>query len=131
MAEKAGNLLDDMVPSIQKTSDLVQEIAASSAEQASGVGQINSAMGQLNQATQQNASASEQLAATAEEMSGQAEQLQLVMNFFKLDGASANVRAQGANTLNKPALNKPARKVPGAGHLAEPGLAPRAQFVRF
>ncbi len=76
MAEKAGKLLDEMVPSIKKTSDLVQEIAAASAEQSSGVAQINGAMGQLNQATQQNASASEELAATAEEMSGQAGQLQ-------------------------------------------------------
>jgi methyl-accepting chemotaxis protein len=54
----------------------VQEIAAASEEQSSGVGQINTAMSQLNQTTQQNASASEELAATAEEMSGQAEQLQ-------------------------------------------------------
>ena len=58
-AEKAGQLLDTMLPSISKTSDLVQEIAASSQEQASGVGQINSAMAQLSKATQQNAAASE------------------------------------------------------------------------
>jgi methyl-accepting chemotaxis protein len=74
-----------MVPSIKKTSDLVQEIAAASQEQSSGVGQINGAMGQLNQATQQNASASEELAATAEEMGSQAEQLQELMSFFQLD----------------------------------------------
>ncbi|MEI7456451.1 MAG: methyl-accepting chemotaxis protein [Nitrosomonadales bacterium] len=90
MAEKAGKLLEAMVPSINKTSDLVQEIASASSEQASGVGQINSAMGQLNQTTQQNASASEELAATAEEMSSQAEQLQSVMTFFKLSDSAAN-----------------------------------------
>jgi methyl-accepting chemotaxis protein len=84
-AETAGKLLDVMVPSITKTSDLVQEIAAASAEQSSGVGQINTAMEQLNQITQQNASASEELAATAEEMSGQAMQLQEIMAFFKVD----------------------------------------------
>jgi methyl-accepting chemotaxis protein len=88
MAERAGKLLSSIVPSINKTSDLVQEIASASSEQASGVGQINGAMGQLNQTTQQNASASEQLAATAEEMSSQAEQLQHVMTFFKLDEAA-------------------------------------------
>jgi methyl-accepting chemotaxis protein len=85
MAEKAGKLLDEMVPSIKKTSDLVQEIAAASQEQSAGVGQINGAMGQLNKATQQNASASEELAATAEEMGGQASQLQELMAFFKLE----------------------------------------------
>lgn len=85
MAEQAGKLLDAMVPNINKTSDLVQEIASTSSEQAGGVGQINSAMGQLNQTTQQNASASEELAATAEEMNGQTEELQVVMSFFNLD----------------------------------------------
>ncbi|MBS1141620.1 MAG: hypothetical protein H6R13_3073, partial [Proteobacteria bacterium] len=73
------------VPSIRKTSDLVQEIAAASSEQSSGVAQINGAMGQLNQATQQNASASEELAATAEELGSQAEQLQQTMTFFHLE----------------------------------------------
>jgi len=74
-----------MVPSIRKTSDLVQEIASASSEQSTGVAQINGAMGQLNQATQQNASASEELAATAEELGSQAEQLQQTMTFFRLD----------------------------------------------
>jgi len=64
----------------------VQEIAAASEEQTSGVGQISTAMNQLSDITQQNASASEELAATAEEMSGQAEQLQQLMAFFKVDG---------------------------------------------
>ena len=84
-AEHAGILLSEIVPSIRKTSDLVQEIASASSEQSSGVAQINGAMGQLNQATQQNASASEELAATAEELGSQAEQLQQTMTFFKLD----------------------------------------------
>lgn len=82
LAEQAGKLLDEIVPSISKTSDLVQEISAASEEQASGVAQINTAMIQLNQITQQTASSSEELAATAEEMSGQAEQLQKAMTFF-------------------------------------------------
>ncbi len=84
LAERAGHLLDEMVPSIKKTSDLVQDIAATSQEQTSSVSQINSAMGQLNKATQQNASASEELAATAAEMGGQVEQLHELMDFFKL-----------------------------------------------
>src|SRR6202008_2000161 len=75
-------LLDQMVPNIKKTSDLVQEITAASEEQSSGVAQINAAVAQLSQTTQQNAAGSEQLAATAEEMSGQAEELQNVIAFF-------------------------------------------------
>ena len=92
LAEKAGALLTQMVPSIKKTSDLVQEISAASQEQSSGVGQINSAVTQLSQTTQQNAAASEELAATSEQMSSQAEDLQNTMRFFKVvqDGGSAS-----------------------------------------
>jgi methyl-accepting chemotaxis protein len=79
------------VPSIQKTSELVQEIAAASQEQSQSVTQIGGAMGQLSKATQQNASASEELAATSEELSGQAEQLQQSVAFFDL-GADARAR---------------------------------------
>jgi methyl-accepting chemotaxis protein len=85
LAERAGKLLDAMVPNIRKTSDLVQEISAASAEQSSGVEQINSAVSHLTQTTQQNASSSEELAATAEEVSGNAEQLQQLMAFFKVN----------------------------------------------
>ncbi len=85
IAEQAGKLLEEMVPNIQKTADLVQEISAASGEQSAGVGQINNSMTQLDKATQQNASASEELAATAEELSGQAEQLQQSVSYFKLN----------------------------------------------
>jgi methyl-accepting chemotaxis protein len=97
-------LLDEIVPGIAKTSDLVQEIAAASDEQSSGVGQINTAMNQLNQITQQNASASEELAATAEEMSGQAEQLQQLMSFFSLTNQGDNGRGI-TTTRAKPGTN--------------------------
>jgi methyl-accepting chemotaxis protein len=85
IAEDAGILLEKMVPNIQKTANLVEEITASSEEQAQGIGQISDAVGQLDKAAQQNASGSEELAATAEELSGQAMQLQQVMAFFKVD----------------------------------------------
>lgn len=86
MAERAGQLLAQMMPSITQTSDLVRGIASASSEQADGVRQINGAMGLLNSTTQQNASASEQLSATAEELSAQATQLQELMSFFRLVG---------------------------------------------
>jgi len=84
VAKRAGELLDKMVPDINKTAELVQEIASASEEQASGVHQINSAMQQLDKVTQQNAAGSEQLAATAENMSDQAKKLQNVISFFKV-----------------------------------------------
>ncbi|HEX3074074.1 MAG TPA: methyl-accepting chemotaxis protein [Ignavibacteriales bacterium] len=83
VAERAGIMLNQIVPDIQKTAELVQEIAASSAEQNSGAGQINNAIQQLNVVIQQNASASEELSSTAEELAGQAGQLQQTVSFFK------------------------------------------------
>ena len=85
VAERAGGLLEAMLPNIRKTADLVQEISASSEEQATGVSQVNMAMGQLDQVSQQSAASSEELAATSEELSANAEQLQKIIGFFKLD----------------------------------------------
>ncbi|MDG9922112.1 MULTISPECIES: methyl-accepting chemotaxis protein [unclassified Pseudomonas] len=84
LAERAGQLLEQMVPSIRKTADLVQEIASASREQNTGLEQINLAVTQLAQTTQVNASASEELSSTSEEMSGQAVQLQEMIQFFQL-----------------------------------------------
>jgi methyl-accepting chemotaxis protein len=84
LAEKAGGLLNQMVPSIRKTADLVQEIAAASAEQSTGLEQINNAVHQMAQTTQMTASASEELSATSEEMSAQAIHLQDLMRFFRV-----------------------------------------------
>lgn len=97
IAENAGRLIANIVPNIQKTSDLVQEISSSSDEQAIGISQINDSMLQLDKATQQNASASEELAATSEELNGQANQLLEAVEFFKL--ATSNERpSQGKST---------------------------------
>jgi methyl-accepting chemotaxis protein len=86
-AEEAGRMLSELVPSIKKTAEMVQEVAAGSHEQASGVAQINKAMGQVDELTQRNASASEELSSTAEELSAQAETLQDLIAFFRLPGA--------------------------------------------
>ena len=85
VADRAGQLLEELVPNIRKTTDLVQEVSAASSEQSSGVAQINRAMGQVDQVTQKNASAAEELASTAEEMASQAEALQQVVSLFRLN----------------------------------------------
>ncbi|HEY5995708.1 MAG TPA: methyl-accepting chemotaxis protein, partial [Candidatus Deferrimicrobiaceae bacterium] len=83
VAEQAGEMLSRIVPDIQKTAELVQEITAASKEQERGSEQINKAIQQLDQVIQQNASGSEEMASTAEELSSQAEQLQRTVAFFK------------------------------------------------
>jgi methyl-accepting chemotaxis protein len=86
VAEMAGQMLDKLVPDIQKTAELVQEINAASSEQNSGADQINKAVQQLDQVVQQNAGAAEEMSSTAEELASQAEHLQSVIEFFKVGG---------------------------------------------
>jgi len=128
MAEKAGRLLSEIVPSIAKTSDLVQEIASASDEQTAGVDQINNAVAQLNQITQQSASASEELAATAEEMSGQAEQLQELMGFFIVNN-SHGTRSKGVSNGNITPKSK--QRAEGRVRVTAPYAVNEGEFVRF
>ncbi len=130
LAETAGKLLDEMVPSIRKTSDLVQEITAASEEQSAGVGQINAAVSQLSQTTQQNASSSEELASTAEEMSAQAERLQQTMSFFRL----ARGMSAGAPTRQEAAPRAAKRstlRLAGGGTFAAQGEPDETSFTHF
>jgi methyl-accepting chemotaxis protein len=111
IAEQAGTLLGKLVPDIQKTAELVQEIAAASKEQTAGADQINGAIQQLNQVVQQNAGAAEEMASTAAELASQADQLQTMIAFFKTGEAAVRdkrsvkfqPRAVSAGTL-KPVL---------------------------
>lgn len=90
VAEKARNMLEELVPNIRKTADLVQEISAASREQSNGAEQINTAISQLDQVIQQNASASEEMASVAEELTGQAQELQQTISFFSVDEQDRN-----------------------------------------
>ncbi|MEA3182234.1 MAG: methyl-accepting chemotaxis protein [Gammaproteobacteria bacterium] len=132
LAEKAGDLLDHIVPSIRKTSDLVQEISAASQEQSTGVSQINSAVTQLSQTTQQAAAASEELSATAEEMNGHAGQLTQTMGFFKIErpsaAAAATARTAGAAGTRKP---RAALRVAGNTALQAQAQPDESEFTRF
>jgi methyl-accepting chemotaxis protein len=131
LAERAGSLLDQMVPNIRKTSDLVQEITAASEEQSAGVGQINAAVGQMSQTTQQNASSSEELAATAEEMSTQAEQLQQAMAFFQLEAARGLRTVAAAKPSRTATAKRPTPRATGTLALAAVGAPDEADFTRF
>ncbi len=93
IAEKAGELLAKIVPDIQKTAELVQEISAASNEQDRGTQQINKAIQQLDQVIQQNATLAEETSATADELLGQAEQLQSIIQFFRIDSRDKTERS--------------------------------------
>ncbi|MBU0927590.1 MAG: methyl-accepting chemotaxis protein [Spirochaetes bacterium] len=100
IAEKAGAMLESMVPNIQNTAELIQEISVASKEQDSGAQQISKAITQLDSVIQHNAALSEEFSATSEQISsqatmvadtaetlaGQAERLRDAISFFKLGG---------------------------------------------
>ena len=137
IAEQAGDMLNKMLPDIQKTAELVQEISASSKEQDTGADQINKAIQQLDQVIQQNAGAAEEMASTTEELSSQAEQLKATIAFFTLDTgkqrrvigapsyistkqmAISHVALPKANAAHKVVASKPGRagKLDGGIHL--------------
>ena len=122
VAETAGEMLARLVPDIQKTAELVQEISASSKEQDTGAEQINKAIQQLDQVIQQNASASEEMASTSEELSGQAEMLQQTIAFFKVaqGGSGAVLRATSPKSVPKASGKAVVR------HLSKPAARPAA-----
>jgi len=82
VAARSGQLIVELMPAIRKTAELVQEVAAASAEQSMGVSQVAKAMGTVDHVTQRNASAAEELSCTAEELASQAGALQQIMGFF-------------------------------------------------
>ena len=129
VAEEAGELLGKIVPDIQKTAELVQEISAATNEQNEGSSQVNKAIQEMDKIIQQNASASEEVASTAEELSSQAVQLQQVIRFFKVgkNDISTSTRSRGTG---KPAYDPRTKQVgaskPKAMGRVQPTPAPLA-----
>ena len=116
VSEKSGEMLDKLVPDIQRTAELVQEITAASKEQDTGAEQINKALQQLERVIQQNASAAEEMASTTEELSGQSEQLVSALAFFRT-GDEEDGRNGRSGRLLKPSSAAPARAAKSSGRV--------------
>jgi methyl-accepting chemotaxis protein len=118
VAEKAGDMLNKLVPDIQKTAELVAEINAASAEQNKGIQQVNSAVQQFNQVVQTNASASEELASTSEELASQADELKNRLEFFKVDNNQSAKRNDLSGRFRNKKSMQPANQTNAvhAGH---------------
>jgi len=127
VSEKSGEMLEKVVPDIQRTAELVQEISAASKEQDTGAEQINKALQQLEQVIQQNASASEEMASTTEELTGQSEQLVGALAFFKT-GEEENVsgRAGSGAKAARRAQAIPATSARGSSHVTAAKPATKA-----
>lgn len=93
-AERAGTMLEQLVPNIEKTAQLVREITDASEQQSSGAEQINRAISQLDAVIQQNAAAAEEMASTSETLANQSQTLEQTMSFFKMNGGSGRKRTR-------------------------------------
>jgi methyl-accepting chemotaxis protein len=112
VAERAGQMLEQIVPDIQRTAELVQEISAASNEQNSGANQINKAIMQLDQVIQQNASGSEEMASMSEELASQSQALQTTVSYFKVPSTKldrTNMRSLHAGSNTGAASRLPAQ----------------------
>jgi methyl-accepting chemotaxis protein len=120
VAEQAGSLLSRILPDVQKTASLVQEITGASREQNSGAAQITQALSQLDSVIQQNASSSEEMAVTAEELSGQADRLQSAIAFFKLKEDTSTAAQKPTTPRVQRDLKKKSKPQPETAKLAKP-----------
>lgn len=130
VAERSGQRLAELVPSIMKTSELVQEVSASSREQSSGVAQINKAMLSVDTVTQRNASSAEELSSTAEELAAQAEALQQLMAFFHVTGEKLPTAARRSGAAQK-VTHHVAIEAPTLPANKPNGSAAEHSFTRF
>ncbi|MCJ2164369.1 MULTISPECIES: methyl-accepting chemotaxis protein [unclassified Pseudodesulfovibrio] len=139
VAEKAGEMLKKLVPNIEQTASLVQEITAASNEQNSGANQINQAISQLDQVIQQNAAAAEEMASTCEELATQGQYLQEVMSFFHisdrrtLPGSSVKVVQKKPVAIAQGKSKKKPAAQPRPKGLQMDGMDPEdsGEFERF
>ncbi|MFZ1084676.1 MAG: methyl-accepting chemotaxis protein [Terracidiphilus sp.] len=120
VSEKSGEMLDKLVPDIQRTAELVQEISAASKEQDTGAEQINKALQQLEKVIQQNASASEEMASTTEELTGQSDQLVSALGFFHTGDEGNGRKARGAKTAHSAAPRPSSQAAHPASFNAKP-----------
>jgi methyl-accepting chemotaxis protein len=87
IVEQAGQLLEDIVPKIQKTSELVKTISSTSTEQSASIDQINYALHQLDNVMASSAGSSEEVSSTAEALVNEARRLQEWVSFFQVQEA--------------------------------------------
>jgi methyl-accepting chemotaxis protein len=89
LVNRAGAALNEIVESIKTVADIVGDIAHASAEQATGIEQVNKALTQMDEVTQQNSALVEENAASAKTLEHQSAQMDERASFFRSDDADA------------------------------------------
>jgi methyl-accepting chemotaxis protein len=96
LVNRAGSALTEIVEPIKKVAEIVADIANASAEQATGIEQVNKALTQMDEVTQQNSALVEENAATAKTLEHQAKAMDERVAFFKLEVAAEGGHAGNA-----------------------------------
>jgi methyl-accepting chemotaxis protein len=118
VAVRAGDGLDELVPKIKRSTELTQEVAAASSEQAASVTQMTRGMSQVDQVTQRNASSAEELAAAAETLSAHASTLHQIAGYFRIDDEAPR---PAPRRTEAPPVSRPAPGSNGVRHRARQG----------
>lgn len=115
---ETGKALSEIVAGVKKVGDIVAEIAAASAEQSAGIGQVNQAVSQMDEITQQNAALAEQASAASVSMSDLSTSMVDLLAFFKTDAQTVNAgHRQGsapAKISRKDMAHSESRKMSGS-----------------
>jgi methyl-accepting chemotaxis protein len=130
IAVRSKELLAELVPSIRKTAELVQDVAAASTEQAAGVAQIHKALGSVDDVTQRNSSGAEELSSTAEELAAQADALQQLVSFFRLGDHEHGPWRRSEAAAEPRAVPRPLPHAPARMAATGTGPKPRPPVLR-
>jgi methyl-accepting chemotaxis protein len=115
LVNRAGQSLEEIVKSVMRVGDIIEQIAVATTEQSSGINEINTAISQMDEMTQQNAALVEETNAAVVSLAQKGEELSRLISFFQIDGVSQpkssyRPSAPVAHVAHKPAASAPSSK---------------------
>ena len=132
LVHQAGVAMSNIVSSIKKVNDVVNEISSANHEQSEGIEQINQAVIQMDETTQQNAALVEQAAAAASSLQDQAHKLKEVVSVFKLnDAGMSSAGVSRSHPVNTNKVTELKRSLKSASHSTwdQPPMRPKISAV--
>jgi methyl-accepting chemotaxis protein-2 (aspartate sensor receptor) len=117
LVENAGATMQEVVSSVRRVTDIMDEISAASQEQSSGIEQVNQAVAQMDEVTQQNAALVQEASSAASSLEEQAARLASVVAAFRLGAGEhstqhAPLASPQRASQQQPALMRPAPRRP-------------------
>ncbi|WP_114812982.1 methyl-accepting chemotaxis protein [Paraburkholderia kururiensis] len=128
LVQDAGKTMNEVVRSVSRVTDIMGEIASASAEQTTGIEQVNVAVAQMDEVTQQNAALVEQATAAAQSMADQAKSLRETVSIFKVATHTVSMAAPVPVRTEKRAAQRRIPAMPRKVEAAKTGSADWATF---